>query len=175
MSAIETARLTLRMFTLDDAEDYYLQLLRDPEVRRYLPGGQPQPRERAEPVLTYFIDHWARHGFGLWAVEDKTSGTLIGQCGLQYIPDTTEVEVAYALAHSYWGRGLATEAAAASLRFGFDQLKHDRIVALTVPANTASRNVMTKLGLQYEKMVHHYKMDLACYAITSQMYQSMHP
>jgi RimJ/RimL family protein N-acetyltransferase len=165
MFEIETARLRLRPFTLDDAEIYYRTLLSDPDVMRYLPGGAPRPRDHADRAVDYFTDHWARHGFGISAVILKSESRLIGQCGLQYIPDLPHVEVAYALGRVYWGQGLASEAARAWLRCGFEELNLDRIVALFLPGNTASERVMIKLGMTYQGTLHAYDTDLPCYAI----------
>ena len=98
------------MFTPDDLDDYYATIRSDPDVMRYLPSGQPQPREYAEQVIQRFIAYWQTHPFGAFAVTLKADGQLIGQCGLQFIPDQTEVELFYALAKWAWGKGFAPEA-----------------------------------------------------------------
>jgi RimJ/RimL family protein N-acetyltransferase len=166
MPDIETARLRLRPFTPRDADAYYLAVMCDPDVRRYLPGGQPLPRERAELIMGRFQDHWDQHGFGGWAVIHRADDLLIGQCGLQYIPGMTEVEVFYALAKAFWGQGLAPEAAHAALRYGFETLHLDRIVAIFMPGNQASERVMIKIGMTYQGIKHVYETDLPFYAIT---------
>ncbi len=171
MFSVETARLLLRPFTLDDADAYYEAVFCDPDVMRYLPGGEPRPRERVEGTIRWDVDHWEQHGFGLWAVIHKADNKLIGHCGLQVIPDSTEVEVAYALAKSYWGGGLASEGAHASLRFGFEELGLDRIVAVAVAENTASRRVMGKIGMIYEKIAQVYGTELPYYAISREQFQ----
>jgi len=125
-------------FTPDDEAAYYHAVLSDPDVMRYLPSGLPLPKERTRPILQRFMDFWTQHGFGLWAVIHRADQKLIGHCGLQFIPETTDVEVAYALAKAYWGIGLAPEAAHAALRYGFEQLKLDQIVAVAMPQNAAS-------------------------------------
>ena len=170
MPLIETARLRLRTFTLDDAEAYYHAIMCDPDVRRYLPGGQPLPRERAEPILRFFTDYWDSHHMGGLAIIHKAENRLIGQCGLQFIPNTTEVEVYYALAKAYWGQGIAPEAAHACLRYGFEVLHLDQIVALFMPGNTASERVMIKLGMTTQSTRRAYDADLSCYAITREAF-----
>ncbi len=168
MATLETARLLLRQVTLDDAEDYYQAVLCDPDVRRYLPGGQPLPRERAEPILQRFMDQWKANNFGGWAVIHKKDRKLIGQCGLQFVPNLDgEVEVFYAIAKPYWGQGLVTEAARAALRYGFDTVGLNRIVAFFIPGNIGSERVMVKIGMKYQGVRHVYDMDLPCYAIVS--------
>ncbi len=168
--SIETRRLTLRPFTLDDL-DRLAAILADPDVTRYLPGGNPRTREQTEKTLRFIIGHWEQHGFGWWAVTDKASQKLIGWCGLKFIDTTNEVEVLYLFARPHWGQGYATEAATASLRYGFEELELERIMALAVPENTASRCVMEKLGMRYVKTAVYYNLDLAVYALARQAFQ----
>jgi len=168
--SIETDRLILRPFELDDLDDL-AAILADPDVTRYLPGGRPRTREQTEATLRFIIGHWEQRGFGWWAVNQKTGRELIGWCGLKLLDSTGEVEVLYLFARRHWGQGYATEAGTASLRYGFEELKLDRIIALAVPENAASRRVMEKIGMQYEKTAVHYNLDLACYSITRQAFQ----
>lgn len=119
MPAIETARLRLRCFTERDLEDY-VRIFADPEYTRYSPKGSvplEQVREAAQAAYNYFTYHWQQHGFGVWAICDRVNHKLIGQCGLNCLPDSHEVEVLYRLDRAYWNQGLATEATKASLRY----------------------------------------------------------
>ena len=86
METLETERLRLRPFTLDDVDAYYAGISSDADVMRYLPGGQPRQRSDSQWVINYFMRHAELHGFGVWAVEEKASGLLIGHAGLEYIP-----------------------------------------------------------------------------------------
>ena len=171
MPVIETARLRLRPLTLDDAEAYYTAILSDPDVMRYLPGGTTLPRDRAEFTIQRQIDNWARDGIGLWAVVRAGDGRLIGHCGLMHLPDSTEIEVAYALTQDVWGQGFAPEAARAALRFGFEERGFARIVAVAVPANVASQRVMEKIGMTNEGLQPAYGTELAFYSITRAVFQ----
>ena len=83
-------------------------------------------------------------------------------------PAILEIEVGYHLARAFWGRGYATEAARACLRYGFEQLKLERIVAVVRPENVASRRVLEKSGLSYTGMGYHYKAEVRMYAVTRQ-------
>jgi RimJ/RimL family protein N-acetyltransferase len=161
---VETARLLLRPFTEAD-RDALAGLYADPEVTRFLPQSSRTPEERAARTIAFFNEHWEAHGFGVWAVVERASGAVIGQCGLNHLPEPVEIEVLYALAKSAWGKGIATEAAAASVQYGFMQAGLDRIIALAVPENTASRRVMEKIGLHYECDTHLFGLDLAQYAV----------
>ena len=170
MPEIETAHLRLRMFRPDDL-DALAPIYADPAVMRYMRTGKPAPRERTEYALHWMIDYWNLHGMGLWAVEHKADGALIGQCGLFYLDKTTEVEVAYLLAQAYWGQGLATEAARAALCYGFETLALDRIVAVVRPENTGSQRVLEKAGLRLEGDARYYDMDVKYYALPRAAYQ----
>jgi RimJ/RimL family protein N-acetyltransferase len=162
---IETARLFLRPFTSADLENYTQHIFADAGVMRYLPKRDLTSRARAERTLTVFAEHWSQYGFGVWAVTDKVTGNFIGHCGLGHVPEAGEVEVLYSLGRIYWGHGLATEAARASVRFGFATVKLARLIALAVPENIGSRRVMEHLGFEYEKDAHYFGLDLVTYAL----------
>jgi ribosomal-protein-alanine N-acetyltransferase len=173
MLMLETERLRLRQFTLADIDDYHRQLFSDPDVTKSLPFGKPISREETEALLAWRLEHWKRHGFGLWAVIYKQKGELIGQCGLQYLENTPEVELAYAIAKPYWGKGLTTEAVKTTLKYGFETIGLERIVAITGHTNLASQRVMTKSGLKYEKDAHYYGHDVVYYAISREEFTLM--
>jgi RimJ/RimL family protein N-acetyltransferase len=164
---LETRRLLLRKFTMDDLDE--LAALRsDPLVMKYIGA---QSREKVKERLCYYISLYEPHGFGMWGVMHKAEAKLIGWCGLMFLEETPEVEVGYGIARAYWGQGLMSEAASASLRFGFEQLGLERIVAVAMPENTASRRIMEKLGMKYEKNIFHYGFDCVYYAITRDEFQ----
>jgi ribosomal-protein-alanine N-acetyltransferase len=153
VDALETPRLRLRPFSPADAEAH-AELFADPEVLRWLGAGldsPDSPRERSRRSLAAFVEHWSERGWGVWAVLDRASGQFLGQCGIRYWSEIDEVEILYALARRAWGQGLATEAAAAALADGFARVGLPRIVAVTRPTNHASRAVMTKIGLRFER------------------------
>lgn len=167
---VKTDRLILRGFEPEDI-DRLAEILGDPLVMRYMPGSKPWPRKWAERELRSIIEHWVQHGYGRWAVVDGEDGNMIGWCGLGFLEELGETEVAYLLDKDYWNRGYATEAARFSLRFGFEEVGLDRIIALAFPENAASRRVMEKIGMVYEKMTHVWNLDLVQYKITSGMFR----
>jgi ribosomal-protein-alanine N-acetyltransferase len=168
MHEIETLRLRLRRFIPEDRDDLY-RLYRDPEVMKYLGKGSLTPVE-TDAMLSALLAQY-RYGFGMWAVIDRASNELIGRCGLGFLDQTSEVELGYLLDRAYWGRGLATEGAQAALRYGFEVVKLERIVAVAKPENIASRRVMEKLGLKYEKEARYYNTDVVYYALSQEAYQ----
>lgn len=167
---IETARLRLRGFRPDDL-DALCQVFGDPEVMTYISGGKPRTREATREGLQRSIEGWGKRGFGLWAVVEKASDRVVGYCGLMFLEDTPEIEVAYGLMRSAWGKGFAAEAARAGLEFGFNELKLERIVAVVNPLNVASRRVLKKLGMKHTKNARHYDADLMYYEISKADYR----
>ncbi|MBA3768447.1 MAG: GNAT family N-acetyltransferase [Acidobacteria bacterium] len=164
MPEIETSRLRLRMFTPDDL-DALSDITGDAEVMKHLGMSSPRTREKTKNTIDAILRHWDQHGFGIWALEHKADGRLIGWCGLQMLEKTPEVEVAYLLARAYWNQGLATEAARASIDYCFYKLKLDRVVAIARPENVGSYRVMEKVGMKYERDAHYYNVDVVYYAI----------
>ena len=170
MHTIEAGRVNLRPFTVDDLDALAL-ICGDPDVMRYIGTGRPLSREETRARLNAVIKHQNKHGFGVWAAVDRSNGTLMGYCGLQFLDNTPEVEVGYRLAKRFWGMGFASEAAKASLRYGFEGLNLDRIVAVVQPANIASQHVLEKIGLRYVKDARFYNSDVKYYAITREEYE----
>jgi RimJ/RimL family protein N-acetyltransferase len=142
---IGTERLTLRRFRDDDLPVIHSRWHQDPGFVRHL-TGRPFTREETEATFARWQRHWEEHGFGLLAVEWRETGKLIGRVGPQYHRLwSADPEVGWALDPAWWGRGIATEAGAASLAATFE-LGFDRIVSITTEANVASRAVMERLG-----------------------------
>ena len=166
MTTLETERLRLRPFTTNDLEAH-ARLYADPDVTRWIGDGPflgPAARERSERTVRRFVAHWREHGFGVWAVEERASGRVIGQCGLNML-ETGEVEILWALERGSWERGYGTEAARAALAYAFDVVRLDRVIALARPQNGPSRRIMDKLGLRWEKDVDAFGAAAVYYAI----------
>ncbi|MFN3728345.1 MAG: GNAT family N-acetyltransferase [Fimbriimonadaceae bacterium] len=150
MTPSPTERLILRAWTPDDAPAV-LEIYRHAEVYRYLaPGSRPmQTLADAEMGLRRRMDRTAELGFGLWAVECRQSGEVLGACGLNRLDETGEIEVAYHFRPDAWGRGIASEAARQCVEHGLTTLGLDVIVGITHPENVASQRVLKKAGLTY--------------------------
>jgi ribosomal-protein-alanine N-acetyltransferase len=164
MPVIETACLLLRRPAMDDL-DGYAEAWGDPDVMRYLPGRTPRTREQAAAALQALIGHWDEHGYGFGSVVLKDTGNWIGYCGIRFLPDSTETELGYGPLKRYWGQGLTTEAAHAWVRYGFEQVGLDRIVAVADLENGASRRVMEHVGMRYEKRARFFGLDTVYYAL----------
>lgn len=145
LPTLRTERLILRPWRGDDLEPF-AALNADPEVMEFFP--LPLARDRSDAMVERIRTHFAREGFGLWAVEVPGVAPFIGFTGLQRPSFMPAIEVGWRLARPYWRAGYATEAARASITWGFDQLGVDEIVAMVVPDNLRSQRVMAKLGMQ---------------------------
>lgn len=149
-TVIETPRLTLRNWTMEDAEPF-IRHLNTPAVMRWL-GGVRTPEQQREVVSGRFMRWQEELGFTFWVVERKEDGALLGLCGLKIADDAGSPvegchEIGWRLREDAWGRGYARDAAAASLGFAFKRLEVERVVALTVTGNEASWGLMLRLGM----------------------------
>jgi len=165
----ETERLILRRFRHDDFDALY-ELHSDPEAMRFL-GGVWSPQQTRE-TLERIIARYAETDLIWHAVERKADGAVIGVCWLGRLNVRWEVslgpglvELGYRYARRFWGNGYATEAGAAMLRRGFDELKLPRIMAIVDCANVASDRVIQKLGMQYRKTFEQDGMTIKYYAL----------
>ncbi|WP_033353013.1 GNAT family N-acetyltransferase [Nocardiopsis xinjiangensis] len=150
MAILETPRLVLRRWRAEDAGPM-AAVNADPEVMRWIGDGSVRDQQQTHRGIEAMERAWDRQGFGLFAVEIRSTGQLAGFTGLS-VPDfmpelLPAVEVGWRLGRSYWGQGLATEAAAAAVRFGFEDRGLDRIVSIAQTGNGASERIITKLGM----------------------------
>ncbi len=154
---LETDRLVLRRFTEDDA-DLLVDLDSDPEVMRYINGGEPTSRtEVTDEVLPAFLGYYDRYpGYGFWAVIEKPTGEFLGWFHFRPREDgyADEPELGYRLRRSAWGKGYATEGSRALIDKGFAEFGVQRVYAETMAVNTGSRRVMEKAGLRFSRSFH---------------------
>ena len=154
---VETERMILERLRLEHASDQ-LRLLLDPRVSTTLwPRTQLPTETEVLEGLAAKVDHWDRHGFGMWQLSDRETGERVGRGGLQYTytAGLNDVEAGWAVVPERWGQGLATELAHACVEVGFEQLNLLELVAFTLPDNRASRRVMEKAGFAYERDIVH--------------------
>jgi ribosomal-protein-alanine N-acetyltransferase len=159
---LHTERLILRPFADDDMERL-LEVFGDPEVMRFVGRGVPLDRDGLAASQARVLEHWRRRGFGPLAVVERATGRLVGEGGLQLLEGGPDVEVTYTLARSVWGRGYATEVAAAVLEWGFGRLGLRRIVGVAYPDNSASQRVLEKVGMRRLGLRRCYGADLVEY------------
>ena len=125
----------------------------DREVMRHFPA--PLDADDSDALLRRIAADLDRRGWGLWALEERASGRLLGFNGLAPVtfmaPFTPAIEVGWRMVRSHWGRGLATEAARAALAFAFDELSVTEVVSFTTVGNERSRALMRRLGMTHDR------------------------
>ena len=146
---IETERLRMREWRDDDLAPL-ARIFSDTRVREYFPSTLDE--EQSAEWLERNRQHFADHGYGMWAIESRQEAALIGYLGLVQVNFvshfTPAVEIGWGFAHDAWGQGYASESGRAALGHGFEQLGLDEIVSMTVPANTRSWGLMRGLGMR---------------------------
>jgi RimJ/RimL family protein N-acetyltransferase len=144
---LESPRLRLRRWRREDRAPFFA-INAEPEVQRYL---APVTRQDSDAMLDRIEAHFAKHGWGYWALEERQSGALIGSCGMMHVPFeaffTPAVEIGWRLSSAWQGKGLAREAAETVLEDAFGRLGLDRVVSFTVASNSASRRLMERLDM----------------------------
>jgi RimJ/RimL family protein N-acetyltransferase len=144
---LQTERLRLRRWRDSDLPTMAAWSA-DPRFMRHM-GRGPLSWDESVAGFARVQRHWDEHGFGLLAVEDRASGALIGRAGVQFHRLwSADPEVGWGLDPAWWGRGLATEAGGACVRWAFETLGFSRLVSITTPDNVASQRVMAKLGFR---------------------------
>lgn len=150
---IVTLRLTLRPFTLDDAP-FVFTLLNDSDWIRFVGDRGIRTMDDARRYIEEkYLTAYARNGFGLMLVERNADRTPMGMCGLIRREGLSDVDIGFAFLPAHRGAGYALEAAQATLAQGRDMLKLKRVVAITLPENTASITLLEKLGLSFQSHI----------------------
>lgn len=142
---LETERLRLVRFREDHWEPY-AAMCADPEVMRYLGTGVTLSREDAWRTIAGMLGHWQLRGYGMWALESKATGELVGRAGFINPAGWPGFELGWTLGRSHWGKGYAREAAREALRHAFEVMKRDRVISLIRQANAPSIRVAEAIG-----------------------------
>jgi ribosomal-protein-alanine N-acetyltransferase len=162
--AIETPRLLLRSWSYTDLPAA-AEVYGDPEVMRFIGAGAPLSLEAMAAMIDRWSRHEAAHGFTLWALVERATGELLGDCGLIHLDGGPEIEVGYRLRRDRWGLGYATEAARACVAHGFEALGLDRVCGVTHPANVASQRVLQKCGMRDLGIAFYYGQTVRYFAV----------
>jgi RimJ/RimL family protein N-acetyltransferase len=162
---LETPRLQVRQFRIEDAKDLWA-LDQDPEVLRYIGDPPPAPptlKQVQQDILPAFIGYYTEEpGYGFWAAEarskigkDKTENAFIGWFHLRPTKIAGEVDLGYRLCRGVWGQGYATEGSLALISLAFSRAAVQRVGAHAMPQNKASVRVMQKAGMEFERRFLH--------------------
>lgn len=150
---LETPRLALRRFTLDDAE-FVHAMVNDPAWIEHIGDRGVRTVEDARAYIRdRTLAQYDRLGFGMYVVTLRDSGEAIGSCGLIRRDSLDDVDIGFAFLPKYRGQGYATEAAAAVLDYGVKALGLTRVVAIVSPANHRSIRILERIGLRFERML----------------------
>jgi [ribosomal protein S5]-alanine N-acetyltransferase len=130
-------------------------MVSDPGVRRFLPPGPAPTLEAFEAAIKSRHRLEREIGYAMWAVDNRSTGTFIGQCGILAAKSMdedagSEIDLAYHFVRASWNKGYAAEAATAVLTYGLGSIGLDSIIAVTVPENVGSWRVMEKVGMRHE-------------------------
>ncbi|MBL4785608.1 MAG: GNAT family N-acetyltransferase [Cohaesibacteraceae bacterium] len=151
---IDTERLQLRRWKHKHHAPFAAMCL-DPEVMQYIGNGSTRTAEQASRAIASFETEWVEKGHGLFAVEEKQTGNLIGFTGLSlpdFLPEVLpSVEIGWRFSKPSWGKGYASEAAIAALSFGINELGITDIVSIYQIGNGASARIMQKLGMVFDR------------------------
>jgi len=142
---LETERLRLRAFRHEDL-DAYAAICADPEVMRYLGTGVTLNRNDTWRAMAGILGHWKLLGYGMFAMEVRETGELIGRTGYLNPPGWPGFELGWVLGRPWWGKGYAVEAAIKCRDYAFDTMGRDRLISLIRPDNHRSIKVAEKIG-----------------------------
>ena len=172
MNELNTRRLTGTPAAAGDFADLR-RLHVDPRVMATLSAdGYRFSEEQTRAFLKNAGEHWKLHGFGLWIFRERAGGAFIGYGGIRHaiVEGRDEIELAYAVRSDHWRKGLATEISIAALKWGFDTMHLDRIVAFTLPHNRASRGVMENCGFTYQRDIVHAGLPHVLYVLEARAF-----
>ena len=161
---LRTERLILDAWQSSDWTAFR-PIAQDPEVMRDITGGIPWTDEQVRRFVNRQVELYAERGFCRWRVLDPATSELMGFCGVGFWGKELDPEIGWWLAKRHWARGFATEAAQCALRDIFGRVGLGRVVSIARPGNTASRKVMEKLGMRFERQFQHEGLDLVRYEI----------
>jgi RimJ/RimL family protein N-acetyltransferase len=161
---LQTERLLLRQFREDDL-DAYAAICADPEVMRYLGDGRALSRGEAWRQMALILGHWQLRGYGLWAVQERATGALVGRLGFFEPEGWPGFELGWMLRRASWGLGYATEGAGRALAHAFTEMGRPRLISLIRPDNHASIRVAERLGERLEGQTSLFGQDALVYGI----------
>ena len=174
---IETDRLSLRRWTLDDG-DAMAAIWRERDIWSALRPEIPFDPDAGHDMLNRHVEHWRLHGFGLWAVMERPSDEIVGWVGPShpaFVPELSDrIEIGWTLRPASWGRGIATEGGSAAIDAVFEHLDADEVISLIHHTNGRSLAVAGRLGMRHARDVLHPELgeDLRVYALSRSAWRS---
>lgn len=170
---IETPRLRIRAWR-DEDRPALARMVADPEMMRFITSGRVWREDEIDELVQRQARHLAGYGFCMGPLLLNGTEEVIGIAGLQPLDLDGEVELGWWVWKDHWGKGYATEAGAALVRYGFEMLGLERLVAVIEPGNSASIRVAEKIGMRFERrmsaretVARREDIEIAFYAVTA--------
>ena len=175
----ETERLILREIIQSDLDGMF-ELDSDPEVHKYLGNKIVCDKNQIAKVIDFVRQQYIDNGIGRWAVIDKRTNAFIGWTGLKFVTELTNgrknyYDLGYRLIRKYWGKGIATETALASLDYAFNKLKIDEVYAAASCENLASNKILQKVGMSFIETFYYEDVKCNRYKVDKDNYESKKP
>lgn len=163
---LETTRLRLEPYR-HEHYDGLRAMENDPEIMRYISNGIVKTPEETRANIERVMQRWQQYGFSWWAIREKQTDSVVGAACLQHLAnqDGAPLEIGWRLNASVHGKGYATEAAQAMIKFAIEQVGARYLVAVADPANDASQRVMQRLGMKYKGIEKHYDVPCVVYEL----------
>jgi [ribosomal protein S5]-alanine N-acetyltransferase len=167
---VETERFVLRELEETDAEGIF-ELDSDPEVHKFLYDETLTNIQQCRDVIAFIRQQYSENGMGRWAIEEKATGRFLGWCGLKKITEpihgkTGFLDLGYRIIRQFWGMGIATECAIASLEYGFHALGATEICAYTSMEHQASSHILQKCGFTFIETFYDDQIECKFFRIT---------
>jgi ribosomal-protein-alanine N-acetyltransferase len=170
---IESKRLFIRPYSLDDAEEAF-SWFSDPGIMEFMPNGPDADIVQTEKRIKHYIQHFKTFGYSKYIIIEKETKKLIGDCGILKLENTGLNELGFRISKPYQEKGYATEAALAVLDFWFNELNSDIIHAVVEPDNIRSIHVTeNKLGFNYTSQIECFGQELRLYFLTKEIFFKM--
>ncbi|MGB3342299.1 MAG: GNAT family N-acetyltransferase [Aequorivita sp.] len=175
----KTERLILRELLPTDVDDFF-ELDSDSEVHRYLGNKPVTNKDQIVDVINFIRQQYIDNGIGRWAIIEKSTKNFIGWTGLKFVTDMTNnhknyYDLGYRLTKRYWGQGIATEAAMASLNYAFHELNANEVYAMADCENNGSNKILEKVGLSFIEKFELDGIEHNWYKITKTEYENKKP
>lgn len=176
---VETERFKLREILPSDIDGMF-ELDSDPEVHKYLGNKPVTDRAQISNVINFIKQQYIDNGIGRWAIIDKKTNEFIGWTGLKFVTDFTNnhknyYDIGYRLIRKYWGQGIATETAIASLDYAFNILKVEEVYAAASCENVGSNKILQKIGLNLIETFFYEDIECNWYKIDKSDYENKKP
>jgi len=177
-TSLETERLIIRELLLTDIDGMYA-LDADQDVHKYIGNNPVQTKEQSLEVINFIRQQYVDNGIGRWAIIDKSTNDFMGWTGLKYITEEINhhihyYDLGYRLRKKYWGKGIASESALASLRLAFEALKASEVYAIAHIENLGSNAVLKKIGFSLKEVFEYEGSPHNWYKITKEDFEKKH-